>query len=386
MKEKYQRVYAEVNLDAILSNIEQIYQNLTPDTKIMAVVKTDGYGHGSVPIARLLQEKEYLYGFGVATVEEAVELRRHGIHLPILILGYAFPDCFDTLVGEEIRPALFREDNLVPLAEAAKRAGKIVKAHIKVDTGMARVGIRPDESGIDFIKKTVQTEGIEIEGIFTHFARADETDKTSAYRQLRIFREFVEKAERELGISIPLKHCSNSAGAIELPEANLNLVRPGIIIYGLRPSDEVSREKVKLTPALSLYSHIVFVKEIPAGTEISYGGTYVAKKRLRVATVPVGYGDGYPRSLSGKGYVLVHGKKAPILGRVCMDQFMVDITEIPEAKEDDLVTLVGCDGKEQITAERIGELSGRFNYEFVCDLGKRVPRVYVCKTSMKKAF
>ena len=362
--------------------MEQIHKNLAPDTKIMAVVKTDGYGHGSVPIAKLLQEKEFLYGFGVATVEEAVKLRKQGIHLPILILGYAFPECFDTLAQEEIRPALFREDNLLPLAQAAAKAGKKVKVHIKVDTGMSRVGIRPDESGLDFIKKTAQTQGLEIEGIFTHFARADETNKTSAYRQLRLFREFIEKVEQELEISIPVKHCSNSAGVIELPEANLDLVRPGIIIYGLRPSNEVSEEKVKLTPALSLYSHIIFIKELPAGSEISYGGTYVAEKPLRVATVPVGYGDGYPRSLSGKGYVLIHGKRAPILGRICMDQFMVDVTEIPEAKEDDLVTLVGCDGKERLTAERIGEISGRFHYEFVCDLGKRVPRVYVSETSV----
>lgn len=375
MKE-YQRVYAEINLDAVLWNVEQIHRNLTPGTKIMAVVKTDGYGHGSVPIAKLLQEKEYLYGFGVATVEEALELRREGIHLPILILGYAFPDCFDTLVKEEIRPALFREDNLLPLAEAAKRAGKKAKVHIKIDTGMSRIGIRPDESGLLFVKKAVETEGIEIEGIFTHFARADEADKTSAYGQLRIFREFVEKVEKELGIAIPVKHCANSAGTIEMPEANLDLVRPGIILYGLRPSDEVSEEKLTLTPALSLYSHIVFIKELPAGSEISYGGTYVADRPMRVATIPVGYGDGYPRSLSGKGYVLIHGKKAPILGRVCMDQFMVDVTEIPQAKEDDLVTLVGCDRGEWITAERIGEMSGRFNYEFVCDLGKRIPRVY----------
>lgn len=381
MKE-HRRVYAEINLDAVLSNVEQIHKNLAPDTKIMAVVKTDGYGHGSVPIAKLLQEKEFLYGFGVATVEEAVELRKQGIHLPILILGYAFPECFDTLAQEEIRPALFREDNLLPLARAAAKAGKKVKVHIKVDTGMSRVGIRPDESGLDFIKKTAQTQGLEIEGIFTHFARADETDKTGAYRQLRLFREFIEKVEQELEISIPVKHCSNSAGVIELPEANFDLVRPGIIIYGLRPSNEVSEEKVKLTPALSLYSHIIFIKDIPAGSEISYGGTYVAEKPLRVATVPVGYGDGYPRSLSGKGYVLIHGKRAPILGRICMDQFMVDVTEIPEAKEDDLVTLVGRDGKERLTAERIGEISGRFHYEFVCDLGKRVPRVYVSETSV----
>ncbi len=375
--EQFPRIYARVDLDAILSNLEQMKDNLHPGTKIMAVVKTDGYGHGSVPIAAMLQEKEYMAGFGVATIEEAVELRDAGIHLPILILGYAFPDCYDTLIEKEIRPTLFREDNLPLLQAAAKRLGKTVKAHIKVDTGMSRIGIRPDESGLSFVKKVAGTEGIEIEGIFTHFARADEIDKTSAYEQLALFQNFVDRVDKELGIHIPIRHCSNSAGVVELPEANFDMVRPGITVYGLEPSDEVSKERVKLTPALSLHSHIVFIKELEAGRAVSYGGTFVTEKNMRVATIPVGYGDGYPRSLSNKGFVLIHGKKAPILGRICMDQFMVDVTEIPEAMEDDPVTLVGRDGEECITAECIGELSGRFNYEFVCDLGKRVPRVYV---------
>ena len=375
--EQFPRVYAKVDLDAILSNMEQMRANLHPGTKMMAVVKTDGYGHGSVPIATMLQEKEYMAGFGVATVEEAVELRNAGIKLPILILGYVFPNYFDILAEKEIRPALFREDNLSLMQAAAERCGKKIKAHIKVDTGMSRIGIRPDDSGLSFVKKAAETEGIEIEGIFTHFARADETDKTSAHAQLACFENFVDRIERELGIHIPIRHCSNSAGVVEMPEANFDMVRPGITVYGLAPSDEVSKDRVKLAPALSLHSHIVFIKELEAGRAVSYGGTYVAEKTIRVATIPVGYGDGYPRSLSNKGYVLIHGKKAPILGRVCMDQFMVDVTGIPEAKEDDPVTLVGRDGEEVISAELIGELSGRFNYEFVCDLGKRVPRVYI---------
>jgi len=371
-----QRVYAEINLDAVLFNMEQMKKSLQSGTKMMAVVKTDGYGHGSIPIARVLQDKEYMFGFGVATIDEALELRNAGITLPILILGYTFPNAFDKLVMEEIRPAIFREDSLIPLSLATKKQGKSVKVHIKVDTGMSRVGIRPDESGIAFIRKVMETEGIEIEGIFTHFARADETDKTYAYQQLTVFQEFIKRIDNELGLEIPIKHCSNSAGVVELPEANMDIVRPGITVYGLAPSDEVSKEKIKLLPALSLYSHIVFIKELEKGRAISYGGTYVTDKPMRVATIPVGYGDGYPRSLSNTGYVLIHGKKAPILGRVCMDQFMVDVTDIPQACEDDLVTLVGKDGEECITAEMIGELSGRFNYEFVCDLGKRIPRVY----------
>lgn len=372
----FMRVFARINLDAILSNMEQMNNNLKDGTKMLAVVKTDGYGHGSVPVAKVLQDKDYMFGFGVATIDEALSLREAGIYLPILILGYTFPDRYDYLANEDIRPALFREDNLELLSAAAKRNNKKIKVHIKVDTGMSRLGIRPDLSGLEFVKKAHDTEGIEIEGIFTHFARADEFDKTSANNQLSVFNKFIKRIEDELNIFIPIKHCSNSAGVLEMQDANLDVVRPGITVYGLMPSDEVSLGNIKLTPALSLYSHIVFIKELEAGREISYGGTFVTDKTMRVATIPVGYGDGYPRSLSNKGYVLIHGKKAPILGRVCMDQFMADVTDIPEAKEDDLVTLVGTDGNESVTAEMIGSLSGRFNYEFVCDLGKRIPRVY----------
>ncbi len=372
----FRRVYAKINLNAILHNMEQMKNNLKPGTKMLAVVKTDGYGHGSIPVAKLLQDKEYMFGFGVATVDEAIDLRNAGITLPILILGYTFPDGFDSLAKENIRPALFREDNLPLLSEAAMRQGKDIKVHIKVDTGMGRLGIRPDDSGIDFIRKVIDTKGIEIEGLFTHFARADEIDKTWANRQLTIFKEFAGRIEKELGIKIPVKHCSNSAGVLDIQDANMDIVRPGITVYGLSPSDEIQNDTIKLEPALSLYSHVVFIKEVEAGMPISYGGTYVTDKKMRIATIPVGYGDGYPRSLSNIGYVLIRGKKAPILGRVCMDQFMVDITNIPDAKEDDLVTLVGTDGGEKITAEMIGEQSGRFNYEFVCDLGKRIPRVY----------
>ncbi len=373
----FRRVFAKIDLNAILSNMEQMEKNLSPGTRMLAVVKTDGYGHGSIPIAKLLQDKPYMFGFGVATVEEAIDLRNAGITLPILILGYTFPDGYDALAKEEIRPALFREDNLELLSEAAVRNNRNIKVHIKVDTGMGRIGIKADDSGVEFVKKTLATKGLEIEGIFTHFARADETDKSSANEQLAVFKEFVARIEDELQINIPIKHCSNSAGVMEMQEANMDVVRPGITVYGLMPSDEVSADRVKLSPALSLYSHIVFIKDVEAGKSISYGGTFVTDRAMRIATIPVGYGDGYPRSLSNKGYVLIHGRKAPILGRVCMDQFMVDVTDIPEAREDDLVTLVGSDGEETITAEMIGEMSGRFNYEFVCDLGKRIPRVYV---------
>lgn len=376
-EQEYQRVYAQVELDAIVENMERMKANLVQDTQIMAIVKTDGYGHGSVPIARCLENMEYLYGFGVATAEEAHILRRAGIRKPLLILGYTFPYSYDMLVRQEIRPAVFRWDMAQQLSLAAVRSKKKCRVHVKVDTGMSRIGVCPDETGLSFVRRLSMLPGIEIEGIFTHFARADERDKSSARIQLAVFRDFVKRAEKELDMRIPVRHCSNSAGIVELPEANMDVVRAGITLYGLYPSEEVSRDIVHLRPALSLHSHIVYIKTLLPGQSVSYGGTFTAGEEMRVATIPVGYGDGYPRSLSGKGYVLVRGRKAPILGRICMDQFMVDVSGIPEAREGDLVTMIGRDGEECITAEELGELSGRFHYELVCDLGKRIPRVYL---------
>ena len=280
------------------------------------------------------------------------------------------------MIREEIRPAVYRRDTVEELAEAAAKAGKKAKVHIKVDTGMGRIGITPDDEGLDFVKFVMEHPGLEVEGIFTHFAKSDEADKTSANHQLELFQNYIDRIQSELGLEIPVKHCSNSAAILEMPQANMDMVRAGITTYGLYPSEEVSKDIVPLRAAMSLYSHIIYCKTIHAGQSVSYGGLFTATKDTRVATIPVGYGDGYPRSLSGKGYVLIHGKKAPILGRVCMDQFMVDISGIPGAMEGDKVTLLGADGQERITAEELGELSGRFNYEFVCTLGKRIPRVY----------
>lgn len=376
MLKRYQRVYAAVDLSAILYNMEQMHSHIAPETMMMGVIKTDGYGHGAIQIGRELEKLPYVFGYAVATAEEALALRQGGLQKPVLILGYTFPYSYEALIDQEIRAAVFREDTLEELSACAKRLGKKAKVHIKVDTGMSRVGIRPDEEGLSFLQKACRLPGIEIEGIFTHFARADEKDKTSARTQLSVFCSFVEKAEKLTGIVIPVKHCSNSAGILELPEANLSLVRAGITLYGLSPSEEVPKEILTLRPALSLKSHLVYVKEVEAGTPVSYGGTFVTEKRTRIATIPVGYGDGYPRSLSGKGHVLIRGRRAPILGRVCMDQFMVDVTDIPEAKEGDEVTLIGKDGGEELTMEELGALSGRFNYELACDLGKRIPRIY----------
>ena len=374
--ETYARVYAEVDLDAIRYNMEQMKANIAPQTEMIGVIKADGYGHGSVPLAQELEPLPYLFGFATATYEEALILRRSGVKKPILILGYTFPYCYDGLIQEGIRPAVFRLDSVKALSERAMLLGQEAVVHIKVDTGMSRIGIRPDDTGIAFVKEVMALPGIRIEGIFTHFAKADMTDKSAAQKQCSVFKAFTERIERELGLRIPVRHCSNSAGIIRMPEANMDVVRAGITLYGLWPSDEVERDIVDLKPALSWMSRIVYIKEMEDGMEISYGGTFTAKKGMRVATVPVGYADGYPRTLSNKGFVLIRGRRAKILGRVCMDQMMVDVTDISGACEGDIVTLLGTDGGDAITAEMLGELSGRFNYELVCDIGKRVPRVY----------
>ncbi len=374
---EHKRVCAVVDLDAAVKNLESMREKLDPETKMLAVIKANGYGHGAVKLAEKFDYLDYVFGYAVATAEEALQLRQSGLRKPILILGYTFPECYEKLVGEDIRPTVFRLDMARELSGEAVRQGKILKIHIKVDTGMSRIGIFPDDTGIAFVRQVMELPGLEIEGVFTHFARADERDKKNALEQFAIFMEFVTRLERELSLRIPLKHCANSAAIMELPETQLNLVRAGIAMYGLWPSAEMDREKTVLCPLFSLYSHIVYIKTLPAGRAVSYGGTYVTKKEQRVATIPVGYGDGYPRGLSGKGNVLIRGKRAPILGRVCMDQFMVDVTDIPDAAEGDPVTLIGKDGGEQITMEELGDLSGRFNYELACDLGSRIPRVYI---------
>lgn len=375
-----ERICAEIDLSAIAYNMESMHRNLTSGTRMIAVVKTDGYGHGAVPIAKKIEQLPYLWGFAVATFEEAKELRKALITKPILILGYVFPYCYKELAKYEIRPAVFRMDMLEELAEAAREAGKPVRIHAAVDTGMSRIGVTPDDRGMAFIKRVLelQQEGhICLEGIFTHFSRADETDLDHTHTQISRFSGFCDRIEQEEGYRIPLRHCSNSAGIIRLPEANFDLVRAGITLYGLWPSADVPQEPVPLRPVMSLRSHIVYIKTVPAGTQVSYGGTYVTTAAERLATVPAGYGDGYPRSLSNRGYVLIRGQKAPIRGRVCMDQMMVDVSQIPDACEGDSVTLIGQDEGEVITMEELGDLSGRFNYELACDISPRVPRVFI---------
>ncbi|MCD8130698.1 MAG: alanine racemase [Lachnospiraceae bacterium] len=375
---QFDRGFVRIDLDALEHNIDAMYEHIGRKSRLILVIKTDGYGHGAIPIARLGETKKSVGGYAVATFEEAKALWESGAAKPILILGYTFPYCYEEMLELEIRPAVFREDTLEELSSVALRTGKTAKIHIKVDTGMSRIGIYPDEEGFSFIKKAAGLPGIEIEGIFTHFARADERDKQNALAQYDSFYHFAEEAERLLGYPIPIKHCANSAAIIEkeLERTHLDWVRAGITLYGLWPSGEVDQAAIDLRPVLSLHSHVVYVKDGRVGSGVSYGGTWQIKKPVKIATIPLGYGDGYPRSLSNCGYVLIRGRRAPILGRVCMDQFMVDVTDIPGAACGDPVTLIGSDGEERISMEELGEMSHRFNYEFACDLGKRLPRVF----------
>ena len=371
----YSRVYAKIDLDAIAYNMEQMKQNIRPETKVMAVIKADGYGHGAVQIAEMMERWNYIWGFAVATLDEAVVLRTEGIQKPILVLGCVFPDQYMEMLKHEIRMNIYTEEMAESISRMAAREGKTAYMHIKLDTGMSRLGFGINEQSAETIKRISKMPNVNMEGIFTHFTKADEKDKSFTKKQIQ---EFVWMTERlkEKNVRFTYEHCSNSAGIIDVPEANFDIVRAGISTYGLYPSEEVDKTNVKLKPALALKSHVAFVKEIERGTPVSYGGTFVAKEKMKIATIPVGYADGYPRSLSNKGYVLIRGKKAPILGRVCMDQFMVDVTDIPEARELDQVTLLGRDQKDCITMEELGDLSGRFNYEFACCISKRVPRVY----------
>lgn len=369
------RVRADIDLDAVLYNMESMHKKLKPGTKIAAVVKADGYGHGAVEISRVLENLPYLWGYAVATSNEAMQLVEAGRKKPIIILGLSFPEQFEEIVENDLRPAVCTYETAQALSDIAAEKNKVCRIHIKVDTGMSRIGFQVTPESADTVARISKLPNIMIEGIFTHFARADESSKAPAYEQFKQFEKMIAMVE-EKGVQISLKHCSNSAGIVEIPECNMDMVRAGITLYGLWPSEEVDKTKISLKPVMSLRSRVAYVKELLPGRQISYGGTFTVKKKMTVATVPVGYGDGYARGLSNKGWVLIKGQKAPICGRVCMDQCMVDVTDIPGVKIGDTVTLLGKDADEEITMEQLGELSGRFNYEFACLITPRVPRIY----------
>ncbi len=370
-----ERVSATVNLNNIRYNIEQVSKRIAKGTGIMAVIKADGYGHGAVAVARTLAGMDSVWGYAVATIDEAMEIVHIGCEKPILILGYVPPSMYGLAVTNGIRIPVFDLHSASKINAVAGQLGMKCKVHIKVDTGMGRIGIEPSDRGLEFVRQVSLMGNLEIEGIFTHFARADEKDKENALHQAKLFKDFTAKLEDE-GIHIPLKHCSNSAAIIDMPDLHMDIVRSGIITYGLWPSDEVDKHNIDLKPAMEIKSAVIYIKDIEKGTPVSYGGTYVAEKTTRVATVSIGYADGFPRSLSNKGIVLIKGKRYHVIGRVCMDQLMVDIEMNDEISVGDVVTIVGRDGDEEITMDEFAALSDRINYEAVCDIGKRVPRVY----------
>ena len=367
----YDNTFAAVDLDAIAHNFEAICEKA--NVPVMVILKANGYGHGAIEIARLLEN--YADFFGVSSVSEALELHSAGFTTPILILGHTQPEAFPTVVEHGFRVTIFSLEDAKALSQEACKQGKAARFHFAVDTGMSRLGFQPTEEAADICQVICRLPGIFPEGLFSHFATADCKDLTRAKLQRQKFDAFFQLLKAR-GIKIPLRHMNNSAGLMNFDD-HYDMVRAGIVLYGLYPSDEVDPKLLKLKPVLSWYSRISHISLLPAGREISYGGTYVTSAPTRVATVPVGYADGYSRSLSGKFYVLIHGKKAPILGRICMDQMMVDVTDIPEVKVGDQVTLVGKGGDQQISVEEIAEAAGSFNYEFVCGISRRVPRYYV---------
>ena len=367
------RTHAQVNLKNIQYNVEKIKKSLPDGTKIMPVIKADAYGHGAVETAKSLNSVSDAYG--VALIEEAIELRQNGITKPILIVSTISDACFETAIENDITIAIYTLEMATKLSETAKSLGKKAKAHLVVDTGMNRIGMKCDDASLNVAKEISSLPSLDISGIFSHFATSDETDKTFSKLQYKRFVDFCDKL-KALGINPEVRHICNSAAVLDLPLFSLDMVRPGIVIYGLAPSDEVS-VPFELRPALELKSHITHIKSVEKGEGISYGLTHIANAPRTIATVCAGYADGVPRLLSNAGRVIVKGKYAPIVGRVCMDQFMIDVTDIKDVCVDDIVTIIGTDGDCFISCEEVAKTAMTINYEIVCGINKRVPRVYI---------
>lgn len=372
-EQKFDRTYVSVDLNAIRHNIKEERKKLAPGTRMLAVVKADAYGHGAVRVSQALDDLADAYG--VATIEEAIELREAGIEKMVLVLGYTGSCHFADVVRYDISQTVYSFEMAEKLNAEAEKLDKKAKIHIKLDTGMGRIGFVPNRKNASVVKKISEMKNLELEGMFTHFARADERSIDPAREPLRLYQEFNSFLEEE-GVSIPVHHAANSASIMRFPESHMDMVRSGITTYGMYPSEEVEKELLDLHPAMQWKARISFVKNVPSGTAIGYGGTYVTDCPRTIATVAVGYADGLKRDLSGKGRVLVHGKSAPITGRICMDQFMIDVTDIPEVQEGDYVTIFGTDGGQTIPVEEVAELSHSFNYEYVCGITGRVPRKY----------
>jgi len=363
---------AEINLDSIAFNLRQVRKLVGPDVRICPAVKADAYGHGAIPVSRTLLDAgaEML---SVAMVEEALELRNAGITAPILLLQCAFPDQIPEIVHHDITATVCDSPFAQELSREAETAGKRAKVHIKVDTGMGRIGVRPQEA-LDFALELSKLPGIEIEGVFTHFPCADDEDQAFTREQIRQFDELMKSLE-QAGIHIPLRHAANSAAIMNAREAHFNLVRPGIMIYGLY--DSQLPPGIELHQAMTLKTRVSFLKEIPPGGTVSYGRTFTATRPTKVATIPIGYGDGYSRMLSNKAPALVRGTRVPVIGCVCMDQTMLDVTDVPNVSVGDEVVLYGSQGEERISIKEIAQIIGTVTYEVVCSVGRRVPRVYV---------
>ena len=359
-----------IDLDAIGHNIAAVKARV--NAPVMAIIKADAYGHGAVELARYLDDSCAF--FGVSSILEALELRQAGIQKPILILGYTPESAFPDAIRQHIRPTIFRYEDGLALSQAAQALGMTAQFHFAVDTGMSRIGFQVTQEDADLCARIAALPCLEAEGLFSHFATADCADLTRARHQAAQFAEF-DRMLKDRGLVIPLRHLDNSAGLMNFG-CEYEMVRSGIVTYGMYPSDEVDPNLLDLRPALRWESRITHLKTLEPGREIGYGGTYTTTRPTRVATIPVGYADGYRRNLSGKFYVLIRGKKAPILGRICMDQMMVDVTHIPDVAINDKVVLVGKYGEEAITMEEIAAAADSFNYEFVCGISRRVPRIY----------
>ena len=368
----YLRTWAEISLDAVEANVNAVKARLAPGVKLMCVIKADAYGHGAAPLARFLDDKCDFYA--VSVLEEALTLRT-ATTKPILLLNYTSPSQYGALLAAGVAQTVYSLEQARALSKAAQSAAKRVKIHIKVDTGMARIGFADTDVSVEEIAQIAQLPGLELEGLFTHYARADEADKANAMAQRDRFTDFTRKLEAA-GVRIPLKHSCNSAATMDMDDHG-DIVRFGIGLYGLYPSEEVRKENLVLTPAMSWKTHVAHLKTVPPGTGISYGHTFVTERETVVATLPVGYADGYPRALSNQGHVIIRGQYAPILGRICMDMCMVDATDIPDVHMEDEVILLGEQGDCRITMEEIGAQSASFNYETACRVSQRVPRMYM---------
>ncbi len=371
--ERYYRMRAEINLDAIRTNIMTMKNCIPARKKLLAVIKANAYGHGAVEVANALDDLADYYG--VAFMDEAIELRKAGIVKPILILGHTDESLFGANIQYDITQTIYSFEQGKVLSDLAVKAGKKAKIHIKIDTGMNRIGFSCKWESVDTIVALTKLPGIEAEGIFTHYYLADAEDKQLAMQQLSKYTQMIEWLEEE-GVTFSLRHISNSAGIMEMPNDTYDMVRSGIATYGLYPSEEMNKEACVLYPAMELKSHITHVKTVSQGETVGYGATYTLEEDKVIATVEVGYADGYPRALSNQGRMLVHGQYAPIVGRVCMDQTMIDVTHIPDVRIGDEVVLVGKQMENTISAEELADMSASFNYEFVCDVNRRVPRIF----------